>query len=73
MQKLCNRKGRLFPDLCTRTITHLVSMKNLIEKVSEQLARVGRVRPINENSSHSLNPENLSVGMTHNGHQQTNG
>ncbi len=48
-------------------------MKNLIEKVSEQLARVGRVRPINENSSHSLNPENFSVGMTHNGHQQTNG
>ncbi|MBT9187539.1 MULTISPECIES: hypothetical protein [Zobellia] len=48
-------------------------MKNLIEKVSEQLARVGRVRPINESPSHSMNPESFTVGMAQSGQQQRKG
>ncbi len=54
-------------------IINLVSMKNLIEKVSEQLARVGRVRPINESPSHSMNPESFTVGMAQSGQQQRKG
>ncbi|MBT2159728.1 hypothetical protein [Zobellia barbeyronii] len=38
-------------------------MKNLIEQVSEQMARVGRVRPIHEYSNNDATPENLIMAM----------
>jgi len=44
-------------------------MKNLIEQVSEQLARVGRVRPIHEYSNNDATPENFIIGMTNSDHQ----
>ncbi len=46
-------------------------MKNLIEKVSEQLARVGRVRSIHEYSSNNTTPDIME--MTNNGHHQIQG
>ncbi|MGP1992330.1 hypothetical protein D9V96_010615 [Zobellia laminariae] len=38
-------------------------MKNLIEQVSEQLARVGRVRPIHEYSNNDATPESFIMEM----------
>ncbi|CAM3574387.1 hypothetical protein ZORO111903_00750 [Zobellia roscoffensis] len=46
-------------------------MKNLIEKVSEQLARVGRVRSIHDFSPNNTTPEIME--MTNSGHHQIQG
>ncbi|MBU2948847.1 hypothetical protein [Zobellia uliginosa] len=48
-------------------------MKNLIHTISDQLARVGRVRSVQEFSSDITMPENFIMGMTNSDHQNIKG